>query len=293
MSIVGVVGLGIMGFEAARCLIVNKHVVYGYDLFDSATRRANKIGVNICLSPEEIASKVEILLIIVPGPKECDEVIFGKTGIINNPHEKLLIANMSTVDPATNRRLANQLADRGITLIDTPVLGLPSGAGKWAFPVGASAKDFERIKPILRSLGGSDDRIFHAGEVGDGNKLKLLNNLMFGAITSCTAEIMALAKKMGLSQKLLFEVALAANAGTISNLYKALAIRVIEENQHDAIFSIQLLKKDNALALDMAKEHDVNLMLGETVDRINKMACTSGYGALDVSALWKLFDEQW
>ena len=293
MSRIGVVGLGIMGFEAAKCLLKDKHSVFGYDPFDTAAKRAAQLGVNICRSPEEIASKAEIILIIVPGPKESEEVIFGNKGIINNPAEGLLIANMSTVDPATNRRLANKLSEKGIILIDTPVLGLPSGAGKWSFPVGARTQDFERFKPVLRSLAGSDDRIFHVGEVGDGNKLKLLNNLMFGAITSCTAEIMALAKKMGLSQRLLFEVALAANAGTISNLYKALAIRIIEENQHDLIFSVQLLRKDNALALNMAKEHDVSLMLAETVDRINKMGCASGYGSMDVSTLWKMFYEQW
>lgn len=293
MAKIGVVGLGIMGFEAAKCLLKDKHSVYGYDPFETAAKRAALVGVDLCRSPAEIAANAEIILIIVPGPKESEAVIFGNDGVINNPVEGLLIANMSTVDPATNRTLAEKLALSDITLIDTPVLGLPSGAGQWSFPVGASEKDFERIKPVLRSLAGSDDRIFHVGEIGSGNKLKLLNNLMFGAITACTAEIMALAKKMGLSQRLLFEVALAANAGTISNLYKALAIRIIEENQHDSIFSVQLLKKDNSLALDMAKENGVSLMLAETVDQINKLGCASGYGSMDVSSLWKMFYEQW
>jgi len=261
MMNLGIIGLGVMGFEAAKYLLKANYKVHGYDPVEGAAKRAGQLGVTLCQSPVELASIAEIILLIVPGPAECRQVIFGDQGIVNQPISNLLIANMSTIDPATNIKLAAELKVRGISLIDTPVLGLPSGVGHWAFPVGARDSDFERITPILRCLGGNEGRIFHVGEVGNGNKLKLLNNLMFGAITACTAEIMALAKHMGLSQKLLFEVPSAADAGTISNLYRTIALRIIDDNYEDPFFTIKLLKKDNALALDMAKEYNVSLSL--------------------------------
>ena len=293
MPNIGVVGLGVMGFEAAKCLLKADFDLYGYDPFEHAAKRAAQAGVRLCQSPADLASVSEIILLFVPGPEECRQVIFGKQGIIDQPIENLLIANMSTVGPATNIKLAEELIVCGITLIDTPVLGLPSGVGHWSFPVGAQEEDFNKIKHILRCLGGDDSRIFHVGEVGNGNKLKLLNNLMFGAITVCTAEIMALARHMGLSQKLLFEVPSAADAGTISNLCKAIAHRIIDEDYDDPFFTIQLLKKDNALALDMAREHNAYLDLAETINSINESRCASGFGSTDVSAMWKTLIEKW
>ena len=293
MSRIGIIGLGTMGFEASKCLLNNGDRVFGYDPFEQAVQRAQKAGVEIAQTPSEVGSKADVVLLIVPGPPECRQAIFGDNGLMADPRPGLFIANMSTVDPATNIKLAQELAPRGVTLMDTPVLGLPAGVGSWSFPIGGEPADFERIKPMLACLGGNGEKIFHVGQLGNGNKLKLLNNLMFGAIVSCTAEIMALADHMGLPQKLLFEVAVAANAGTVSNLYKALAPRIIEDNYDNPIFTIKLLKKDNALALDMSKEHNAPLILAEAINRLNEMGCENGFGDLDVSAMWKMLSQQW
>jgi 3-hydroxyisobutyrate dehydrogenase len=293
MMRIGIIGLGTMGFEASKCLMNGGHEVYGYDPFAQAVQRAEQAGVKIAQSPAEIGSVAEVVFLIVPGPPECREAIFGEQGLMSDPAPNLFIANMATVDPSSNIKLAEELAPLGVTLIDTPVLGLPSGAGSWAFPVGGSEKDFRRIKPVLGCMSGGEDKIFHVGPLGNGNKLKLLNNLMFGAIVSCTGEIMALAKQMGLSQKMLFEVAVAAGAGTVSNLYKALAPRIIEDNYENPIFTIKLLKKDNALAIDMAKQSNAPLVLSEAVNRLNEMGCDQGFGDMDVSAMWKAIYRQW
>jgi len=292
MSHIGIIGLGVMGLQASKCLLKAGYRVFGYDPAKFAVARAKEAGVEICQSPAEVGSKVTTVLLVVPGPNECRQTIFGEQGLANQPTDNLLIANMSTVGPSSNIELSDRLAAQGVTLIDTPVLGLPSGVGHWAFPVGGSDEAFQRIVPVLRCLGGSDDRIFHVGDVGSGNKLKLLNNLMFGAITACTAEIMASAKDMGLSQKLLFEVPEAAGAGTISNLYKAMAGRIIEDNYEDPFFTIQLLKKDNALALDMAREHGISLTLAKTINAMNERGCDSGLGSSDISAMWKMLTDK-
>lgn len=292
MKNIGIIGLGIMGFNSAKYLLNNQYNVSGYDPFEKATKKAEEAGVTICSSPAQLASKVDIILLLVPGPKESREALLGDHGVLEQATKGLLIGNMSTVDPASNVKLSEELAARGVVLIDTPVLGLPAGVGNWSFLVGGSSEAYERIKPVLSCLSGSGDKVFHAGNVGDGNKIKLLNNLMFGAITSCTAEIMALAKHMGVSQKMLLDAPVAANAGTVSNLYKAVAKRVIDDNYSDPFFTVKLLKKDNALALEMAKAYEVPLVLAEAINTMNEMACTAGLANGDISAMWKMIEHK-
>ena len=133
---------------------------------------------------------------------------------------------MSTVDPGVNIRMGEALAPKGIDFVDAPVMGSPSGVGSWAFALGGSDEALAKIKDVLLVLSGSEEKLFHIGPLGHGNKLKLLNNMMLGAIDACAAETMALAEHMGLSQKTLIDVAVAANARVLSNAYKEIGTRI-------------------------------------------------------------------
>jgi 3-hydroxyisobutyrate dehydrogenase-like beta-hydroxyacid dehydrogenase len=147
--------------------------------------------------------------------------------------------------------------------------------------------------PVLTVLGGSPERVFHVGPLGDGNKAKLLNNLMFGAINACTAEVMALAKRLGVPQKVLYEAAVAAGAGVVSNLYKELAPRIIEDRYDNPNFTVDMLRKDNRLALDMAEKAGLPLLLGGAVDDMNKLAALYGLGGEDTASMWKMVMALW
>jgi 3-hydroxyisobutyrate dehydrogenase-like beta-hydroxyacid dehydrogenase len=135
--------------------------------------------------------------------------------------------------------------------------------------------------------------VFHIGSLGDGNKLKLLNNMMFGAINACAAEIMALAGHIGISRKLLLDVAVAANAGTVSSLYKEIGTRIAESRYDEPTFTVDMLIKDNHLCLEMARQRGLPMIVGNAVDSLNRLASLHGLGAEDNASMWKMIDASW
>lgn len=189
----------------------------------------------------------------VPGPADTEKVVLGEGGIASGAPEGTVVVNMSTVDPGVNIRMGEALAPKGLILW-TPGHGQPSGVGSWAFALGGSDEALAKIKDVLLVLSGSEEKLFHIGPLGHGNKLKLLNNMMLGAIDACAAETMALAEHMGLSQKTLIDVAVAANARVLSSAYKEIGTRIAEGRYDEPTFTVDMLIKDNRLCLDMARE---------------------------------------
>ena len=185
------------------------------------------------------------------------------------------------------------LAPKGIDFVDAPVMGSPSGVGSWAFALGGSDEALAKIKDVLLVLSGSEEKLFHIGPLGHGNKLKLLNNMMLGAIDACAAETMALAEHMGLSQKTLIDVAVAANARVLSSAYKEIGTRIAEGCYDEPTFTVDMLIKDNRLCLDMAREYGAPLILGAAVDYVHRMVSVQGYGAKDHAVSWKAVAKNW
>ena len=290
---VGIVGLGIMGLRAAEKLREHGFTVQGYDPFPRAAERAAKAGITLATGPDALAAVSDCVLMFVPGPKETEAVIAGENGITKRGRQGLIVANMSTTDPDSNIRMGELLAQHGMAIVDAPILGRPAGVGNWAFPVGGEQKHVVAITPVLAALGGSADKVFHIGPLGSGNKLKLLNNMMFGAINACTAEIMALAHHTGISQKTLVDVAVAANGGTVSNLYKELAARIHENRYDDPAFTVDMLAKDNHLCLEMARKYNLPMLLGNAVDSLNRLSSLHGLGSEDSAAMWKMVAASW
>lgn len=293
MRRIGIIGLGIMGLRAARLFKEQGFDVHGFDPFPQAVARAEEAKIVMHASPADVAERTDVALLFVPGPADTENVVAGKAGLLEKAVPGYAIANCSTVDPATNIALGEKALRQGVGYLDAPLLGRPAGIGSWAFVVGGEEVTLRALTPYLLVLCGSQSRILHMGDLGNGNKTKLLNNLLFGAINACTAEIMALAKHMGLSQKLLYEAAVAAGAGTMSNLYKELAPRIFENRYDDPNFTVDMLLKDNQLALDMAKKAGAPLVLGSAVDVLNRMASAQGLGREDTSAMWKMLATVW
>ncbi len=293
MKTVGLVGLGVMGVFCAKTLIQNGFDVVGYDPFAAAAQRAADVGVQLAASPSEVAAKTEWILLFVPAAAETEQVIMGDNGLFHGLQANSIILNMSTVEPAINVRMAEAVREKQVGFIDAPVLGSPSGVGSWAIVLGGSDADIEAVKPLLCLLSGSEERLFHLGVVGSGNALKLLNNMMLGAINACAAEVMALANHIGISQKMLIDVAVAANARALSNAYKEIGGRIAEERYDDPTFTLDMLIKDNHLCLEMAKACKAPMVLGSAVDYVHRMAEAQGYGQQDHSVAWKSIAKNW
>ncbi len=290
MGAIGVIGAGIMGLTAAKQILKAGHKLWAYDLSLEAQERAQKIGVQISKTPANIAERADVVLMFLPGPKEVEICVAGPEGLLSNSHSEMIIVDLSTVDPGISQRMAELTRQEGIDYLDAPVLGRPGSIGNWMLPVGGNADALSRCRSILELLAA---KIVHIGDSGSGNKVKLLNQLMFGAINAMTAEMMAIAEKVGIPPRLLYDTITASQAGTVSNLFKELGRRIADENYDDATFTVDLLIKDVMLGVQMAKEHKAPPILARTVEFINEMARAQGLGDKDTSIMWTSFRKIW
>jgi 3-hydroxyisobutyrate dehydrogenase len=290
MKPIGLIGAGTMGLAAARKILQAGRSLLVFDVSAGAKEKARSMGAGVAATPAEVGRQSDMVIMFLPGPKEVELSVAGQDGLLQGSHSGLVIVDMSTVDPGVTRRMAELARKKGVGYLDAPVLGRPAGVGNWALPLGGRDQDLEPCRPILELVAA---KIFHIGESGSGNKVKLLNQLMFGAINAMTAEMMAIAEKIGISPKILFETISSSQAATVSNLFKELGGRIAVENYVNPTFTVNLLIKDVRLAVEMAKDGDAPPLLGRTVELINEIARAQGFGDNDTSIMWKSIRKIW
>mgnify|MGYP001821630675 FL=1 len=290
MENIGIIGTGVMGLTGAEKIIAAGYNLTVYDVFADAAKRAVNLGAQIDQTPKDVAKKSDIILLFLPGPGEVIDCITSDDGLLSAIKPGSLIVDMSTSDPDVSVKMANLAEKKGVVFLDAPVLGRPITVGQWALPVGGKEEAIERCKPLFKIFAAN---IFHAGPVGAGHKIKLLNQMMFGAINAMTAEMMAIAEKIGIEPRRLFEIITASQAGTISNLFKELGSRVAEGNYEDPTFTVDLLVKDMKLAVQMAKQNNAPPLLGRAIEFINEVSQAQGLGNKDTSIMWTSYQGIW
>ncbi len=284
---VGVIGLGKMGSGMVRALLEAGHTVTVYDVSGSAVDRIVEMGAIPEDSSAEVGAAAEVVLMSLPSPQEVFDAVGGESGLLSLPTRNLVIVDTSTVDPATTRRLATDAAATGVAYLDAPVLGRPDACGEWTLPVGGERSAFEAARPVLETIAS---RIYHVGEAGTGNAIKLLNSLMFGAINVATAEMFAAAALIGVSPRTLYEIISESRAATMSPLFRELGEKILDRD-FSPVFTVELLCKDNSLAMKMIEEAGGSLVLGNTIRSLNSLVRSAGYGDEDTGAITKLYEK--
>ena len=285
---VGLIGFGIMGQTIAKKLIDNGYSISLFDIDLAATARAERVGCKICNTPSSVALDTSIILISLPAPEHVRSVICDQTsGILSTAKSGSVIVDTSTIDPKTTKDLAAKARAVKVGYLDAPVLGRPMSVGNWTLPTGGLSSDLEKAKPVLDLLA---EKIVLVGPSGDGNKIKLLNNLMFGTINAITCEVFAFCKHLNIDTNLFFNTVSQSSAGTVSNLFKELGPKIVNQD-FLANFSINNLNKDMQLGLEMAKQSDARLPISEGIQAINALGKDTEIGAEDTSALVKIFEK--
>jgi len=279
-----------MGILVASTLVKAGYRVVAYDVNPHALQRAQDLGAVPAGHPQNVAEQTEIIFLVLPGPPQIEAVVTGDRGLLAGAQRAVpagqVIVDMSTVDPATTRRMGARAGEVGVHYLDAPILGRPSALGRWVLPVGGDSTIVARCRPLLEVLAR---KVIHVGPLGAGNTLKLLNALMFSAINAMTAEMMAISMKAGLSPEVLFETIAESQAATVSSLFKEVGSKIVARD-FTPIFPIDLLCKDNRLAIAMARACDAPPVLANTVQVLNELASARGLGAEDTSALVKVYE---
>ena len=283
----GLIGVGKMGGRMARRLIDAGYRLTIYDSAESAMEPLEKLGATRADSPAAVASAAEIVFASVPTPPIVHAVALGPKGVIEGKRAKIFI-DTSTTGATVAKQVAEGLATKGITAVDAPVSGGIKGAEKGTLAVMLSCPEslLATVKPVLEVLG----KIFVVGtQAGQGQTMKLLNNLLSATAMAITSEAMAMGVKAGLDPSLIIDV---FNAGTARNSATQDKIKQhVISRTFSYGFGIGLLNKDIRLCMGEADALGVPMVVGSAVRQLLSIATASeGYEA-DMTAMARTVEE--
>jgi 3-hydroxyisobutyrate dehydrogenase len=248
-------GLGAIGRPmAARVAGVFANLVVWNRTADRARDFAAEHRVRAVGSPAEAAKDADVVITCLPVSRDVESLLDGPTGLLATMRKGATLVDCTSGDPATSRRIAARLSERGIDYVDAPVSGGVAGAEKGTLTVmvGGDAAVFTRMQPIFKSFG---QKIVHCGDVGAGDALKAVNNAMLAVHILSTAEGLATLKKMGVDPKVALDVinTSSGRSNTSMNLFPE---RVITR-AFPRTFRLALLEKDIGIAAQVARDNKV------------------------------------
>jgi 3-hydroxyisobutyrate dehydrogenase-like beta-hydroxyacid dehydrogenase len=283
---VGFVGTGNMGSPMAANVLKAGHQMTVWDVRPEATAALERLGAKRAASLTTLAETVRVTLMSLPNDDIVERVVAGDGGLLAGAREGDVIFDLSTVSPGSTKRLAERAAKRGVRLIDAPVSGSVSGAAAatLAVMVGATEAAAGPCTPLLRAIGTN---VFYLGEVGRGNTLKLLNNLVALTNQAALCEAMALADRLGVPRQMVGDV-VGKSSGASFILERKLG--AVVKHDYQPGFFVDLAYKDLGLALDLAREAGARTELVKQARQLYGEASKAGLGRLDSSGLLSMLE---
>jgi len=287
MERIGFIGLGIMGKPMARNLIKAGYPLVVHNRSRKAVEELAAEGATPAESPREVAEQVDVVITMLPDSADVEQVVLGQNGVVLGLRSGMLLVDMSTIAPATARRVYQALRARGVESLDAPVSGGEVGAkeGTLSIMVGGTAAAFQKVLPIFGVLGKN---IVLIGEPGAGQVTKACNQIVVGVTIQAVSEALMLARRSGVDPTKVREALLGGFAQ--SRILELHGKRIIERSFQPG-FRIRLHRKDLAIALQTGREVSLPLMLTSQVAELMNALIGRGQGDLDHSGLAALLEE--
>jgi 3-hydroxyisobutyrate dehydrogenase-like beta-hydroxyacid dehydrogenase len=280
---VGFIGLGAMGGPMARNLVKADVPLVVHDIDPAKTA---KINAEVAGSAKEVASKVERTILIVETTDQAQSVIAGANSIIESAKPGHIVICMATIDPFAAKALAEQLAAKGIAMIDAPVSGGTGRAesGDLSVIVGGDAAVIDKCRDLFGVMGS---KTFHVGPLGSGLAMKLVNNMLVQVNTVAVAEALVLGVKAGLDPKTIYDV---VRVSTGASAAWELRVPRILSGDYVPGGTIDISYKDQELETAFAKRLGVPVLLANVSQQVYQMARAQGLNKQDGSAIVKVFE---
>ncbi|MEO8859416.1 MAG: NAD(P)-dependent oxidoreductase [Burkholderiaceae bacterium] len=287
--IVGFIGLGTMGAPMARNIMSKGHQLVVFDVVPAAVDALVAAGARSAGSPREVAEGVEFVITMLPDAPDVERVANGPDGVLAGLRAGSVYIDMSTIDPATTRRIGALVKARGAEMIDSPV-GKTSDAavaGTLTLMVGGPDDVVARCRPLLDCMGVD---FFHCGGLGAGQAMKLLNNLLAQTLLQASSETLVAGVKAGLTVETMMSV-LRTTMAWNNQLGVAMQKKPLLGDFTPG-FMLKLAHKDCRLALKMAQGLGAHTPVGSAAMAGLEEGMQKGLQDLDVGVMLKLREEQ-
>lgn len=271
---VGLIGLGNLGNPMALSMLDA-----GYELVVHSLRRSeadNLLARGAVWADDaaEVGAQSDVVITVLPGPSQVREIMIGSGGVLARMRPGSTFIDMSTSSVEVAHEVQALAEPRGVGVMDAPVSFLakaPIGASRTSASlqifVGGTPEQFAQHLPLLRALGGLPDQIYHAGPNGAGYGIKVLLNVLWFIYATGTAEVLAMASKLGLDLRML-QTALCASPSQ-SNFLQYDINSVLEAGDYDEGFTMDLVCKDIQLALGLGERTGIDVPVARLVEQLH------------------------
>lgn len=277
---VGFIGLGLMGKPMARNVLKAGFPLVVNNRSQGAVRELVGEGATAAESPAALAEQVDVVLSCLPGPADVEKVYLAENGVLAGARSGSILVDMSTIDPGTHKKIAEQAAAKNLGYLDAPVSGGTTGArdGTLTIMVGGSAETLEKVMPVLKAMG---PRVYHIGDTGSGAVVKLVNNMMSAINMLGVIEGMVMGTKFGIDPAMILEVV--SNSSASSRTLTS-SVPNILKGDFEPGFMIDLMHKDVSLAVDLGKQLGVRTLAGALTQQVLQEARAAGFGRAGTNA---------
>jgi len=278
---VGIIGLGMLGNAVALHLLDLDFKVTVYNRTREKAEEVKRKGAKIVTSPKEVAENSDIVIIIVKDANAVREVSFGEKGIIDGKHEKLIVADMSTIGPSESKNIWEKFQKYNVNKLDIPVMGGPNVAitGELVMMVSGNKKSFEYCKNVFDSIA---NKVFFLGEKGIAHTVKLAMNLQITMLALALSEGIILVKNANVDPKIFLKILNSTYFKT--GMSEKKAYKMIE-GKYDATFTLANLKKDISTITNTAKSLGIELPMIKKAEEVYENAIKEGFGEIDYTGI--------
>lgn len=283
---VGLIGAGLMGHGIGKNIVTK-----GYALTVLAHRNRAPIDDLIAKGAKEgktaraIAEASDVVFLCVTGSPQVEDTIFRKDGLLEGLRPGMVVADCSTAEPSSTAKVAEAIHAKGAHFVDTPLVRTPKEAeeGKLGLMTGGDEKVLKDIRPLLDCFA---DTIIHAGPVGAGHTLKLLNNFIAIGTAAVVAEGIAAGLKAKVDMQALHDIVMAGGAKSV--MFERLIKVPLNDDDSAAKFAIDNARKDIRYYTNMTETMPMSSFVAEAVHQTLVLAAAQGYGPKYVPRLVNL-----
>jgi len=284
---IGFIGLGTMGKGMAFNLIKAGFPLKFFARKKTVIEETIRQGGQMIPSPRDLALQVTWMFLCLPGTETVDEVLFGREGIAEVMKTGQVLVDCSTIHPLAARRIHRTLQEREIHFLDAPISGMEARAkaGTLTIMVGGEKLAFEEVRPALEAMGNT---ILYLGASGNGQIMKMINNVLFDIHCAALAEILPMAVKIGLDPE---QVVTVARKGTGQSFALDNFGPLILEGNFGPGYPLADAYKDMVHAVEISSAHRIPLPVTAATMATYQMALDEGLGRENKGAMIKVWEK--
>lgn len=283
---IGFAGLGLMGGRMARHYLDKGFPLTVWNRTPDRCAPLVAAGATQAKTPRELAERSDVVVACVSDPPAVERLVFAEDGLLAAARPGFTYLETSTISPSMARRVDEALRAKGARMLEAPVTGSKMGAekGTLILMTGGPRALHDEMMPVMMAIGS---KAIYCGEMGQGSVVKLIGNGLISFMLAGLCEGLVLAKKAGIPQETVLEVVMASGYQSPYFPFKGAAIARRDWDTH---FSIDLLVKDQTLALEEGAAHGVPMPGLAAIREVFQSARARGWGAEDIAAVYKVIE---